>query len=65
MKINRAKYYPVNLDTKEVLLAPQDDEQAVRDKYHGLTVRYLAIRGEKLLKHKCYQAFNYIEVKAA
>lgn len=47
----KTKYYPVNIDTKEIINTPFKRE---RDCF----IMYIGIKGQTLNDHKCYADFN-------
>ena len=51
----KTKYYPVNIDTKEIIDMPFKRERNVFIMFKGSG--FIGIKGHRLNKHKCYAGF--------
>lgn len=57
----KTRYYPVNIDTKEIINFPSQTEQNIFIQFRHMG--FIGIRGERLNKFKCYQEFSVKEAE--
>ena len=55
-KFKKTKYYPVNIDTKEIMDTPFERERDVFLEYRGSG--FIGIKGQRLNSYKCYVKFS-------
>ena len=52
----KTKYYPVNIDNKEIMDEPFKTQREMLFKYREGQI--IPIKGDRLNKYKCYKAFR-------
>jgi len=55
MPFQKTKYYPVNIDKREIINLPFKREQNVFIMFKG--TGFIGIKGDRLNNHKCYDNF--------
>ena len=56
MKFFKTKFYPVNLETKEIVNLPFTKERNVFIMFKG--TGFIGLKGKRLNEHKCYAEYS-------